>query len=39
MKVVNLIIIVAGFGLAAYLSRGGASAAARMLASRGRSSA
>jgi hypothetical protein len=34
---VNAIITVAGFGIAAVLSRGGASAAARMLRARGRS--
>jgi hypothetical protein len=34
--VIDVIIIAAGFGLAAYVSRGGAAAAARMLARRGR---
>jgi len=37
--VINAIVIAAGFGLAAFLSRGGAAAAARMLASRGRAAA
>jgi hypothetical protein len=36
---VNAIIIAGGFGLAAFLSRGGAAAAARALARRGRAAA
>jgi hypothetical protein len=35
--VINVIISIAGFGLAAVFSRGAAASAARMLAARGRS--